>query len=356
MSTLSQQLYQAQERWKATASPLIRHRWKKLLRTLNRDETLNSLDALGDMFGDAMCSWIGLDDDQQVVFANNPVPEDREMMVLSLVSTAVRCEYDHILHRLLSLGALDRLLLHNIESSLFLMGPAWLRERFIALLSSGHIVEDGIYSLRGTQVEVDPYEICIYPVTQVLYELISDKNPSMFYGLTRPVEMVSWFDAVEFCNSLSEYAQLEPAYKIHDHGAAWIRGSTGFRLPTELEWEIAASANLGSTYAGEDTWEQLAHCQQESIMAGTRRVAMGKSNSWGLFDMSGNVFEWCWDRFSRLPTEYPPNYRGKNSSPTRVRKGGGWNSRHQACEIKYRSDRRPSYACDNTGFRLVRTL
>ena len=186
-----------------------------------------------------------------------------------------------------------------------------------------------------------------YPVTQEIYEKVTDENPSSFYGFSHPVENVSWNDAVRFCNALSNRFGLEEVYKIHEHGVSWMKERNGYRLLSELEWIIAARSGENESSAGE-----AAHCGKE-LDVGTRLVAQGKPNAWGLHDCLGNVFEWCWNRFQ--PYAALEMYGPKNGI-TRVRKGGGWNSQEVACTIDYRSDRRPEYFSNNTGFRIARSL
>ena len=200
-------------------------------------------------------------------------------------------------------------------------------------------------------IDVEGFEVGLYPVTQGIYEMVTDQNPSTFYGFSHPVENVSWSDAVQFCNALSNRFGLEEVYKIHDHGVSWMKERNGYRLLSELEWVIAAQSGKEAPRVGR-TVAIDAHFGQESDV-GTRLVGQGEANAWGLHDCFGNVFEWCWNRFQ--PDASPEMYGPKNGH-TRVRKGGGWNSLEEVCTIDYRSNRRPEYSSSNTGFRIARSM
>jgi len=137
------------------------------------------------------------------------------------------------------------------------------------------------------------FEMFAKPVTQALYESVTGSNPSDFKGEQRPVENVSWFDAVAFCNALSKAEGLPPAYEISGTNVTWAGPQTqGWRLPTEAEWEYACRAGTtGSRYGNLD---DIAWYDKNSGSQ-TRPVGEKTPNAWGLYDMPGNVWEWVWD-------------------------------------------------------------
>jgi len=171
------------------------------------------------------------------------------------------------------------------------------------------------HDMNGDQVPVhtvpiSTFELSRYEVTQSLYEFIMGTNPSYFQAPLysddpcRPVEQVSWQDAIEFCNELSLYAGLEPCYTI-DAGettVTWDTAANGYRLPPEAEWEHASRGGMvseGYEFSGSDTPTEVGWSDANSTFEGsfyrTEPVGSLGSNELGFYDMSGNVVEWCWD-------------------------------------------------------------
>ena len=179
-------------------------------------------------------------------------------------------------------------------------------------------------------------------VTQAEYEDVIGSNPSAFSAKgankarakeldtsKHPVESVSWLDAVRFCNRLSERHELKTYYKI-DGEVVTIRGGDGYRLPTEAEWEYACRAGTTTTWSfGEKIADLKDHAwYAENSDDRTHPVAQKAANPWGLYDMYGNVPEWCWDRYdpdyyAYMPKSDPP---GSGTGRLRVFRGDGWNS------------------------------
>jgi formylglycine-generating enzyme required for sulfatase activity len=144
-----------------------------------------------------------------------------------------------------------------------------------------------------------PFYLGACPVTQAEYQAVMGANPSYFKEQPEnPVETVSWYDAVRFCNSLSEREDLRPFFTIEGERVTvpdW--GGAGYRLPTEAEWEYACRAGTPTRYSfGDDPAALGDHAwYSENSASTTHPVRQKHPNSWGLYDMHGNVWEWCWD-------------------------------------------------------------
>ncbi|MGW0062167.1 formylglycine-generating enzyme family protein [Streptosporangium sandarakinum] len=192
-------------------------------------------------------------------------------------------------------------------------------------------------------VELAPYRLAAVPVTRALYEEVTGERPGTARGDRLPVDGVSWQDAVRFCNTLSLRAGLTPPYRLRPGGedVEWDASADGYRLPTEAEWEHACRAGTtGARYGPLDeiAWHR-GNSGERIHDAGGRRP-----NAWGLYDMLGNVWEWCWD-------VYDPEVYGSY----RVLRGGGWFDEHWSCRASVRRRSHPSLRIDDVGFRLART-
>jgi sulfatase modifying factor 1 len=185
---------------------------------------------------------------------------------------------------------------------------------------------------------------------------VMGSNPSKFTacGADCPVEHVSWCDAVVFANKLSSLEGLTPAYGNVSNcdAVTWNRSANGYRLPTEAEWEYAARAGTRTPYAGGEL-DAVGWYAGNSGNT-THPVAQKLANAEGLYDMSGNVWEWTWDvygAYGGLVTD--PT--GASAGPGRVRRGGSWSDAPAKARAKFRGRLSPGNRLDSLGLRLART-
>ena len=204
------------------------------------------------------------------------------------------------------------------------------------------------------QVTVSSFYIGIYPVTQAEYQEIMGVNPSEFRGSSLPVEQVNWFDAIEYCNRLSIKEGLTPAYTVTGTNVRWNREANGYRLPTEAEWEYACRAGTQTPfYSG--TSVNDAGWYAANSGGRTRPVGEKQPNSWGLYDMHGNVLEWCWDWLGNYTSEGQTNPQGAATGTTRVYRGGSWRFEAYQTRSAYRFGNNPNLRSFLVGFRLARS-
>jgi formylglycine-generating enzyme required for sulfatase activity len=185
----------------------------------------------------------------------------------------------------------------------------------------------------------------INPVTQEQYMRVMGENPSHFQGnrgLDRPVDRVSWGDAVDFCKRLSRLADEKKAGCV-------------YRLPTEAEWEYSCRAGSELSFCfGESSKSLMSYAWCVSNSRGkTHPVGRKKSNGWSLYDMHGNVWEWCLDWYGPYPKRAETDPVGPKRGSSRVLRGGGWGSFLNCCRSaqRYRFD--PTYRTGSFGFRVV---
>lgn len=220
-------------------------------------------------------------------------------------------------------------------------------------------VDETVIDRRTNQswtVHVEPFELATTVVTQQQYAAVLPAPPS---SQDRPQVGVSWRDAVLFCNELSRRQGLTPVYDIStrhvdtpiqwrphnepapdDWAVTWDQAADGYRLPTDAEWQVACRAGITGPRYGplpDVGW------YQDNSSGQLPPVGVKLPNQWGLYDMLGGVWEWCWDL-------YDEDVYG----PYRIIRGGGWNDPHWSCRAGVRRKTNPAARFDDLGFRLAR--
>ena len=214
------------------------------------------------------------------------------------------------------------------------------------------------------EVTIGSFYIGMYEVTQDEYQEIMNSNPSYFKGPDLPVEQVSWFSAIAYCNALSEKMGLEMAYTINGQTVSWNRNANGYRLPTEAEWEYSCRAGTMTPFNTGDnvTIDQANYDGRRPYnknAAGDYRqktTAVGSfpPNSFGLFDMHGNVGEWCWDWNAEYARGAQLDPAGADIGSYRVFRGGSWNHAADFLRSARRGGNLPSTRGYYLGFRIAR--
>ncbi|MDR2452880.1 MAG: formylglycine-generating enzyme family protein [Candidatus Accumulibacter sp.] len=218
------------------------------------------------------------------------------------------------------------------------------------------------------RVTVSDFHLARSEVTQREYAALMGSNPGEFRGDDLPVENVTWFDALRYSNARSAREGLEPAYAIDGETVTWNRRANGYRLPTEAEWEYASRAGTTTPFhTGNAISDRQANFYNHygynnnssgRIIGGakgsTASVKSFGSNSWGLFDMHGNVAEWCWDWYGEYDIAGRIDPAGPATGTYRVNRGGGWNDFPKHVRSAYRGAAPPGNRMFNVGFRLAR--
>jgi sulfatase modifying factor 1 len=207
-------------------------------------------------------------------------------------------------------------------------------------------------------------------VTQALWNQVMGWNPSHFKrNLKLPVENMTWYDCLVFCNKLSELEGFTPCFilkeierygnHIYEANVVWDINANGYRLPTEAEWEYSAKAGTELIYSGSNHIDEVAWYQQPSTI-GTSEVKRKKANQWALYDMTGNVWEWCMDHFDeniyqKRNHEIENPIAWRNLPSLRALRGGAYFNDHYFCHVTDRLRADATFQFNFQGFRLLRS-
>lgn len=361
----------------------IPEQWDKVVSLLQADseDTVNQgvqlLSGLGQL--DAVSTLLVKD-----VTGRYNLPIRSQYLASALLTEIVEGRAPY-LQEILSQGLLNSVLLQAAAHSDWDNIPTKYQEHIKAELGRVHLLPAGEFwmgaydpmitwdakEMPGHKVRITkPFWCSVYPLAQVLHEELTGSNPSTFVHPTRPVEMISMYEAMHICNLRSIRDGLEPAYELEEYTPSdeydryvpkfdWLE-TNGWRLPTEAEWEYAARAYEMYHWAGSDAPSEVCWDGQESSMP----IGLLKPNTWGLSDMSGNTGDLCWDSYDkntyidRKDDEeecIDPWYRNKRGGLSR---GGCWgeNSGSFSCAVFDRGATGTSIFTKNkyVGIRMVR--
>lgn len=206
------------------------------------------------------------------------------------------------------------------------------------------------------KVTLDDFLMSATEITQAQYEKVINLNPSLeTEDESRPVDGVSWYDAVIFCNRLSKAFELQPCYNLKNWQCDYTKN--GFRLPTEAEWEYAARGVMQYEYGTHDGGISAFSANYNRNEGYSTAVGSYPVNISGLYDMAGNVWEWCndWYGYNYYNNSPENNPRGPQSGNTRSVRGGSWLSKWYECRASFRQNYPPDFKSSDLGFRVVRS-
>ena len=205
-----------------------------------------------------------------------------------------------------------------------------------------------------------------YEITRHQYNEVMGNTPDYFEGDNLPINYVQWYEAIAFCNKLSIKDGFDTCYSGNYDKIVCNWNANGYRLPTEAEWEYACKAGsttdfyfgnlrIDTTYSLDSTIYKYAWLRWVGHeLKAPQEVGQKLPNSFGLYDMCGNVREWCWDRFGNYDPESELDPKGTGTDSLRVRRGGGWDYGSEFARSSFRNAYYPYVRSPSVGFRIVR--
>ena len=266
-------------------------------------------------------------------------------VLLSVVFTSIflfSCKKENVVDNVYDIQYTDTTVVINVKGAVFTM-----------ILVEGGTFEMGATEEQGHDdpdeneypvhvVNLSPYYICQTEVTQDLWTIVMGTNPSLILGdMTLPADCIKWDMCQDFIHALNEY--LDNKFEI--------------RMPTEAEWEFAArggNKSLGYKYSGSDDVDEVAWYESNSDKK-THPVGTKKPNELGIYDMSGNIWEWCSDWIGAYQPEEQTNPVGPAEGSHHVMRGGSWTYDHTFCRVSRRNYISNVIAASNCGLRLAMT-
>lgn len=256
------------------------------------------------------------------------------------------------------------------------LAPSEAPKGFVAL-PSGTFTMGSPPGERGRDGGETPHQVTITKpffmqtteVTVEGWETVMGRAPSRFRNPQRPVDQVTWFDTIVYCNRRSQQEGLKPCYygderlstvfegtpPVEKGLVFWDATAPGYRLPTEAEWEYGCRAGTSTAYPWGDSLPDRTHCWfRDNAGSASHDVGETAANAWGLRDMNGNVAEWCWDWYGPLTGEPARDPTGPPRGELRVQRGGSWKTAAAACRSAARLGFAPGNRSATLGFRVVR--